>query len=171
MSTQVATRNRFPELTQAIIDKTAERVRAGADILDTLQQFGVSERSAYRWLQRGKGEHPELPAVPPYTTLADAVAQAEAERVTAAEVSIAADEDWRARARWLATKRERWREKPLFASSESPATALLEGFAAAMKLAADAREKKEDARDDGLVIEQAPRLVEGVAADEGDERG
>ena len=169
MSTQVATRASPHKLTQHLIGAVAREVRAGGNPVDALRTQGVSQRAAEDWLQRGRGDHPTRTAIPPYTTLADAVDKAESEYVVAQERAISADEDWRARAKALSTKRAAWRDNPPAFVGESPVTAMLEGFAAAMKLAAGARAPQEDARDDGLVIEQAPRLDEGVA--EGDERG
>ena len=67
-------------------------------------------RSNDEWLARGRGTHSRKAAIEPYTTLVEAIDQAEAQWYGELEARIANDPHWRAKARALeARDNESWR--------------------------------------------------------------
>ena len=92
---------RRTKLTPDVVEALTSAVRAGLPIKHAALRAGVSDRSVFSWLQRGReckgGKHADF-------LRAMERAQADSVAILVAKVAQAADTDWRA-ASWLLTRR------------------------------------------------------------------
>jgi hypothetical protein len=86
-----------PERRKQIVSAVA----AGVPVKYASAKAGVTDATVWRWIQRGRAEERGI-----YAEFAAAMEQAQAESISAlvAQVTVAAQKDWRA-ASWLLTRR------------------------------------------------------------------
>lgn len=92
---------RRSKLTPARRTQIVDAVAAGLPVKYASARAGVTDATVWRWIQRGRAEERGI-----YAEFAAAMEQAQADSVAAlvAQVTVAAQKDWRA-ASWLLTRR------------------------------------------------------------------
>ena len=106
---------RVTKLTPEVSKRICDAVRAGNFVSVAARYAGVSEYTVHEWIQRGRGEHPTLPASAVYRQFTHDLDEAEAHAEVAAVLHwrAAMPKDWRSAQRWLEVKaNDRWAEKP-----------------------------------------------------------
>ena len=119
---------RQAQLTPAIYKAIIRLVEKGNWTSTAARAVGIRPHTMSRWLQRGRGEHPDLKAKEPYVSFVRdveiAIAKAESRLVD----DLGGQEDWRAKA-WLLERgpaRDRWSPNVTVSAQLAPAASILD---------------------------------------------
>jgi hypothetical protein len=107
--------HRFNKLTPELSKKICDAVRAGNYISVAARYSGVSQDTVHEWIQRGRGEDPDRPALKIYRDFASDIDAAEAAAEVAAVLHwrAAMPKDWHSSEKWLERRQpERWGAVP-----------------------------------------------------------
>ena len=94
------------------------------------RSVGIGQRTVSRWLQIGRGDHPNLKAVEPFISFADEVENALAKAEQSLVKDLRGEEDWRAKA-WLLERgpsRDRWSQNVIVSAQLAPAASILDAL-------------------------------------------
>jgi len=144
-------------LTERLIERIAEGVRAGNYASVAAQRIGISPSSVNNWLRQGRDAHPTRQPTELTVKLADAVDKAEAEFESRTVAWLGRHEHWRPRLEVLKRREpERWGD---VTTDSDRSAAVLEALGGLLL----ARTQ--------IAINEAPRIIEGTVVENSEEAG
>ena len=127
-ATPATTNNWKLMLTPSIHKNIVKIIEKGNYLPVAADLLGLHQATLYKWMQIGKGEHPEKLAEEPFVSFAKDVEKAKAKAETRLVDKLTEEKDWRAQKFLLeqGPGRERWGPAVPEVSQSTPALAILD---------------------------------------------
>ena len=123
-------RGRKTHLTPFIYKAIIKSVSEGNWTTTAARSVGIDPRNVQQWTQIGRGVHPKLKAVEPFTSFAKDIENALAKAEENLVKDLHQETDWRAKA-WLLERgpsRDRWSQNVTISAQLAPATSILDAL-------------------------------------------